>query len=98
MSKKPLVLQGDIFPEEVQKLIDDVFTVIFPDSPTLCTQKKDIVAIICCCYPSMIDDSFLDQYPSFKVIAMCGEGTDHINVPACHSRRIKVGNTPSHSF
>ena len=94
MSKKPLVLQGDIFSEEVQKLIDDVFTVIFPDSPTLYTQKRDIVAIICCWYPSMIDGSFLDQYPSLKVVAMCGVGTDHINVPACHSRRIKVGNTP----
>lgn len=91
---KPQVLQGVRFPEELQKLVDDAFTVIFLDSPTLCTQKKDIVAIISCKYPSMIDGSFLDQYPSLRVIGNHGVGTDHIDVPACHSRGVKVGNTP----
>ena len=94
MSKKPKVLQGIRFPVELQKPIDDVFNVVFFDSPTLCTQKKDIVAIIACKYPSRIDDSFLDQYPSLEVIGNHGVGTDRINVPACHSRGIKVGNTP----
>lgn len=94
MSNKPLVLQGVRFPQELQKLVDDVFTVIFPDSPTLDTQKNDIKAVLSCKYPRKIDGSFLDHYPSLEVIGNHGVGTDHINVPACHSRGIKVSNTP----
>ena len=91
---KPLLLQGVRFPEELQKLIDRVFTVIFLDSPTLDTHRKDIEALLSCKLPRYIDGHLLDQYPSLKVIGSHGVGTDHINISDCHSRGIKVGYTP----
>lgn len=41
-----------------------------------------------------IDAAMLDRLPALKVISNCGVGVDHIDLPACAARHIRVGNTP----
>ena len=94
MADKPLILQGLRFPEELQRLVDKEFNVLFWDSPNHLSQKKDIVAILLCKYPQKVDDAFLDEYPSIRVISNHGVGVNHIEVAACRSRGIRVGYTP----
>lgn len=89
---KPLVYQSLRFHEEQQKLVDAVFHVVWPDSAELESRRKEIVGLI----PNKIrvDANLLDQFPGLKVIGNHGVGCDHIDVPACKARGIRVGNTP----
>ncbi len=95
-ANKPLVLQGFKcgLPEPQQRIIDREFEIIFWDSPLLESKKKDVVGLVYIGYPTRVDADFLDQYPSLRVVSNHGVGVDRIDVAACVSRGIKVGNTP----
>ena len=89
--EKPLLYQGDRYPDELQEMIENVFCVLRPDDPDLEAKKKEVVAFV---QHVPIDDKLLDQFPALKVIGNHGVGYDHIDVPACLSRGIKIGYTP----
>src|SRR5689334_1804095 len=52
-----------------------------------------IEALITYAHP-LVNDALLDRVPNVKVVSNSGVGVDHIDVAACESRGIPVGNTP----
>ena len=47
-----------------------------------------------CLLTDRIDAELLDSAPNLKVVSQMAVGYDNIDVPACTSRNIRVGNTP----
>lgn len=92
MSTKPLVYQNNRFHEELQRMVDEKFCVLFPESPELEARRNEVLAFICAKGPA--SKKALDQFPSLKVVGNHGVGCDHIDLKTCHARGIKVGNTP----
>lgn len=88
---KPLVYQPHSFPEELQTLIDDQFTVIRHEE--LEKYEKDIVAIFVHIRPK-ITRELLDRLSSVKVVGNCAVGYNNVDVVTCRERGIRIGYTP----
>ena len=89
---KPVVFQSARFHKELQSMVDQKFSVLFPDSSDLEVRKKEVQAFIRAKGP--VSEKELDQFPSLKVVGNHGVGCDSIDLQMCHARGIKVGNTP----
>ena len=89
---KPVVFQSTRFHKELQSMVDEKFSVLFPDSPDLEVRKKEVQAFIRARGP--VSEKELDQFPSLKVVGNHGVGCDRIDLQMCHAHGIKVGNTP----
>ena len=89
---KPLAYQIYRLHEELQGLIEERFSVLWPHSPELEAKRKGVVAFLC--PRGTVDGKLLDKFPSLKVVSNHGVGCDHIDLSACSARGIKVGNTP----
>ena len=78
--------------DDQQKLLNAAFHILWPDSEELEKRRSEIVALI----PTKlsVDGQILDQFSGLKVIGNHGVGCDHIDIPACKARGVKVGNTP----
>jgi glyoxylate reductase len=90
--QKPLAYQNRLLHADLQGVLDEKFSVLFPDSPDLKARRKDVVAYICAGGP--VGREELDRFPALKVIGNHGVGCDHIDLQACRTRGIKVGYTP----
>lgn len=91
---KPLAYQVYRLHEELQGLIEERFSVLWPHSEELEARRKDVVAFLCprgC----PVDGKLLDQFPSLKVVSNHGVGCDHIDVSACSVRGITLGRQHS---
>ena len=92
---KPVVFQsGGTIQKELQSMVNEKFSLLFPDSPDLEVRKKEVQGFICANGIVPVGKKELDQFPSLKVVGNNGVGCDHIDFQACHARGIKVGNTP----
>ena len=92
-SRKPLVYLSERLHEEVQGMVDEHFTVLLPDSPELESRRGDVLAFLCI-NSLVVSGKELEAFPSLKVVSNHGVGCDHIDLSACKSRGVKVGNTP----
>lgn len=89
---KPLVYQNTRLHEELQKMVEEEFCVLWPDSPDLETKRNEVLAFIVTKGPASSKE--LSRFPALKVIGNHGVGCDHIDLPFCKAHGIKVGNTP----
>ena len=90
--QKPVVYQNKRLLDVLQEMVEEQFHVLFQDSPDLETRRSEVVAYAC--VGGSARGSDLDKFPALKVIGNHGVGCDHIDLPHCKSRGIKVGNTP----
>jgi glyoxylate reductase len=64
-----------------------------PDRATLLSKVRDADGLLCL-LTDKIDAELLDTGSKLKVVSQMAVGYDNIDVPACTSRGIPVGNTP----
>lgn len=89
---KQFVYQPEPFPRGIQELLEERFTVL--DDSTVGQHTRDVVAVFTT--PSTpVTPSFLDKYPSLKVVGNCAVGYDNVDLKACKERGVRVGNTPN---
>lgn len=91
MTRIPIM--GDDLPATMLAMLGDEFDVrpwnAAPQNPDL----QIVQALVTYGHPR-VDGPLLDLCPRVKVVSNHGVGVDHIDVPACLSRNVKVGNTP----
>jgi len=95
MDGKPLVLlqkRMTDLPDELKRLIEKEFETIYWESPERDKRKREVQALII--RDEIVDGDLLNEFPSVRVISNHGVGVDHIDLNACRSRGIRVGNTP----
>ena len=94
LAQKPLVYFNHRFThklhDELLKMVEDVFTVIWPHSEELETRKNQIEGMIVYYGCTIKDSKLLDQFPALKAISSTAVGYDNIDVALCASRGIKV--------
>ncbi len=89
---KPIVYQEELLHPELQQMIDENFTIVWPDQVD--KFRKKIVALLVCKNPSPVNGELLDKFPAVKVVGKNGVGYDAVDVGACKARGIRIGNTP----
>ena len=79
--QKPLVYQNRKLPDvgdELQKMVESVFTVVWPDSEELEAKRNQVQGMIVC--GGKADSALLKQFPALKVVSNHGVGCDHIDI------------------
>ncbi len=89
---KPFVYQEQVFHPELQQMLDDNFTIIWPDRVDNFRDK--IVGLFGSKKPSPLNGEFLDKFPALKVIGKCSAGYESVDVEACKVRGIRLGVVP----
>lgn len=92
MDGKPVAYQNARLHEELQGLLEEAFEVVWEHSEDLEARRKDVQVLLA--IHGRVEGRLLDQFPALKVVSNHGVGCDHIDVPACRSRGVKVCNTP----
>src|SRR5579862_2144886 len=72
----------------------DVWEDDMPPSPAALAERISDVDGLLCLLTDKIDGPLLDGAPKLKVVSQMAVGYDNIDVAACKSRSIAVGNTP----
>ncbi len=89
----PIPIMADTLPPSLIAMLGDDIEILDwdtrPNSPAL----PRIAGILTYGHP-LVDGALLDRCPQVKVVSNFGVGVDHIDVAACESRSIPVGNTP----
>ena len=89
---KPLVYQETVLHPELQQMLDDSFTIVWPEEVN--KFRTRILGMFAASQPAPIDEGLLDKFPALKVVGRHGVGYDSVNVTACRTRGVRVGNTP----
>ena len=89
---KQFVYQPEPFPRGIQELLEERFTVL--DDSTVRQNTGDVVAVFTT-PGTPVTPSFLDTFPSLKVVGNCAVGYDNVDLKACKERGVRVGNTPN---
>ena len=91
-TQKPLVYQNTSLDGELQKMVEDKFTVVWPHSENLEACMSQIQGMFI--YFGEVDSTLLEQFPALKVVSSHGVGYEHIDIAWCVNHGIKVFNTP----
>lgn len=99
MAVKPKVFVTRILPEVGMKLIQEacdaeVWTDSLPPPAALIRSKIGHLDGLVSLLTDKIDGDLLDKAPRLKVVSNFAVGFNNIDVPACTSRGVAVGNTP----
>ncbi len=97
MERPIVVVSAPIYPE-AQALLDErcnvrIWDRTAGDREALFAMLPDAQALFCTS-EFRIDDAFLDRAPKLRIVATASVGYEHIDVEACATRGILVGNTP----
>lgn len=101
MKNKPFVILTRKLPGAVETRMAELFRVQFNDDDHIFTREelKEAVRIADVLVPTVtdkIDTEILQSAGAqLKLISSFGNGVDHIDLAACHSRNIIVTNTPN---
>ncbi len=89
-----------VLPEEAMKIVRAGAEIVDvwphelpPGREELLTKVADVEGLLCL-LTDKIDADILSAAPRLKVVSQMAVGYDNIDVPACKSRGIAVGNTP----
>lgn len=86
-------------PEEALEIVRsvaemEVWEEDFPIPPATLRERITGLDGLLCMLTDRIDGDLLDCAPSLRVVSQMAVGYDNIDVPACKSRGVLVGNTP----
>ena len=89
---KPLVYQEMVLHPELQQMLDECFTIVWPEN--LDKFGEHVLGSVASKRPALIDEGLLNKFPTLKVVSKFGVGYDSVNVTACRARGVRIGNTP----